>query len=92
VPTAHELAKTAEDDALIGLAELPLKMARPSPPPPPSRPTPQVTVEAILVAVRERGLAALEEPATLERLARCDAAAVQELTKRITKIFVEEES
>jgi tripartite-type tricarboxylate transporter receptor subunit TctC len=29
VPTAHELAKTAEDDALVGLAELPLKMARP---------------------------------------------------------------
>ena len=34
VPTAHELAKTGEDEALIGLAELPLKMARPFVAPP----------------------------------------------------------
>ena len=29
VPTAHELARTPQDRALIELAELPLKMARP---------------------------------------------------------------
>lgn len=29
VPTAHELARSADDNALISLAELPLKMARP---------------------------------------------------------------
>ena len=34
VPTAHELAKTPDDDALITLAELPLKMARPFVAPP----------------------------------------------------------
>jgi tripartite-type tricarboxylate transporter receptor subunit TctC len=34
VPTAHELARTPEDQALIELAELPLKMARPFVAPP----------------------------------------------------------
>jgi tripartite-type tricarboxylate transporter receptor subunit TctC len=34
VPTAHELARTAEDRALVELAELPLKMARPFMAPP----------------------------------------------------------
>jgi hypothetical protein len=42
---------------------------------PSRRPTPQVTIEAVVLAVRERGLKALEEPDTLERLSRCDDAA-----------------
>jgi hypothetical protein len=52
---------------------------------PENRPTPQVTVEAIWYAVRERGLAALNEPATRARLVQCDAAALAELDRRITK-------
>ena len=39
------------------------------------RATPQTTVEAIMVAVRERGLAALKEAANVERLVRCDQVA-----------------
>jgi hypothetical protein len=51
-----------------------------------ARPTPQVTIEAILYCVRERGLAALKEPATVERLARCDAAAKAEIDQRIGRL------
>jgi hypothetical protein len=50
----------------------------------PSRyPTPQVTVEAVMHAIRARGLAALKEVATKERLARCDRAARDEINRRI---------
>jgi hypothetical protein len=51
-----------------------------------NRPTPQVTVEAIWHAVRERGLAALNESATRQRLARCDAAALAQIDQRITRL------
>jgi hypothetical protein len=44
-----------------------------------SRPTPQVTIEAILSCVRERGIAALKELANLERLSRCDEAALAQI-------------
>ena len=47
------------------------------------RSTPQSTTEAIMVAVRIRGLAALKEPATLERLGRCDPQAREEINQRI---------
>ena len=50
---------------------------------PSRRPTPQVTVEAIMFSVRERGLAALQEPDTIERLSRCDEAAQAQINKRI---------
>jgi hypothetical protein len=53
---------------------------------PRNRPTPEVVVEAIMIAVRERGLAALKEPATAERLERCDAAAKAEIERRIAKL------
>ena len=53
---------------------------------PENRRTPQATVEAIWNAVRERGLAALQEPATRERLARCDQAALAEIDQRITQL------
>jgi hypothetical protein len=46
-------------------------------------PTPQTTVEAIMCAVRERGLAALRESTNLELLARSDAAAHAEINHRI---------
>jgi hypothetical protein len=48
--------------------------------------TPQTTIEAILHCVRERGLAALKEPANIERLARCDAAPQAEISRRIAKL------
>jgi hypothetical protein len=48
--------------------------------------TPQTTIEAILHCVRERGLAALKEPANQERLLRCDAAACQRINDRIERL------
>lgn len=53
---------------------------------PRSRPTPQVTIEAVILTVRERGLAALAEAANVERLERCDAAAKAEINRRIEKL------
>jgi hypothetical protein len=47
------------------------------------RGTPQTTIEAIVVAVRQCGLSALEEPATQEALARCDADALKQIEERI---------
>jgi hypothetical protein len=43
------------------------------------RPTPEVTLDAIKLAVRERGLVALNEPATQQRLRHCDADARTQL-------------
>jgi hypothetical protein len=51
-----------------------------------NRPTPKATVDAVVFAVRERRLAALREPANLERLSRCDAAARAEINKQIEKL------
>jgi hypothetical protein len=48
-------------------------------------PTPQATIEAIMFAIRARGVAALKEPATKERLSRCDASALAQIDQRITK-------
>jgi DNA-binding transcriptional MerR regulator len=53
---------------------------------PRNRPTPNVMVEAIMLAVRERGLVALKERATAERLECCDAAARAEINQRIEKL------
>jgi hypothetical protein len=47
------------------------------------RPTPWVTVQILIDAVRLRGVAALDEPANVERLLRCDAAAREELNASI---------
>lgn len=49
------------------------------------RPTPQVTVDAIIYSVRTRGTAALSEPATLERLSRCDDDAMAQIKRRLGK-------
>jgi hypothetical protein len=51
-----------------------------------SRPTPQVTIEAVFYCARKRGLAALQEPANLERLSRCDEAARAQINERIAKL------
>jgi len=48
-------------------------------------PTPAATIEAVMHAVRERGIGALKEPATAERLARCDAEARAEINRQIEK-------
>jgi hypothetical protein len=48
--------------------------------------TPATTIEAILYCVRARGLAALDEPANLERLSRCDAAALKTINERIERM------
>jgi hypothetical protein len=50
-----------------------------------ARPTPNATIEAIKQAVRERGVAALKEPATRERLSRCDDAAHAEIDRWLAK-------
>jgi hypothetical protein len=50
-------------------------------------PTPQTTMDAILYCVRERGVAALKEPANVERLSRCDAAAKRQIDARIDKLI-----
>jgi hypothetical protein len=39
------------------------------------RPTPEMTIEAVKQAVRSRGVAALSEPSTRDRLQKCDADA-----------------
>jgi hypothetical protein len=53
---------------------------------PRNHPTPQMTIEAIMYCVRQRGLAALKEPANLERLARCDKAALAQIDRRIATL------
>jgi hypothetical protein len=50
------------------------------------RPTPQVTIEAIMYCVRERGLVALDEPENRERLARCDERALNQIDARIEEL------
>jgi hypothetical protein len=39
------------------------------------RPTPEMTIGAVKQAVRDRGVAALSEPSTQDRLQKCDADA-----------------
>jgi hypothetical protein len=51
-----------------------------------NRPTPKAAVDAVVFAVRKRGLAALKEPAMKERLARCDAAARAKINEQIEKL------
>jgi hypothetical protein len=52
-----------------------------------TRPTLQTTIEAILHCVRGRGVAALKEPANIERLTRCDAAAKVQIDRYIKKLI-----
>jgi hypothetical protein len=48
--------------------------------------TPQTTIEAVMYCVRERGLAALREPANQQRLITFDDAARAEVNRRIAKL------
>jgi hypothetical protein len=53
------------------------------------RETAESVVEAIMYSVRDRGLAALREPETRERIGRCDDAARQRINSRIAKLDAE---
>jgi hypothetical protein len=59
---------------------------------PRNRPTPKATIEALMQAVRERGVAALKEPVTAERLKYCDAAAQAEIEQRIAILRKDKDS
>jgi len=50
------------------------------------RPTPQPTIEAMMRCVCERGPKALSEPKNLERLRRCDEAALVQINARLAKL------
>jgi hypothetical protein len=50
-----------------------------------ARPTPNATIEAVKQAVRGRGMSALDEKETRERLQRCDAAAIAEIDQWLLK-------
>ena len=53
---------------------------------PENRAAPQVTIEAIMVCVRKRGIKALEERANIKRLSRCDESARAQINSRIARI------
>jgi hypothetical protein len=54
--------------------------------------TPGATIEAVMFSVRERGVAALEEPKNIERLSRCDASARAEINRRIAALNAPQEA
>jgi hypothetical protein len=58
---------------------------------PRKRSTPRSTIEAIVWAVREGGPGALQEPANIERLSRCDHSAKAEINQRIAKLNLTKE-
>lgn len=48
--------------------------------------TPQSVIEAIIWSIRARGPQAVHEPTNIERLSRCDDAAVAEIDEVITRL------
>jgi hypothetical protein len=50
------------------------------------RPMPQTTIEVIMYCIRTLGTKVLHEPANIERLSRCDDAALAQIDVRITKL------
>ena len=54
------------------------------------RKTPQTTIEAVIHSVRERGDAALIEPANIERLLECDDDPGIEINERIARLIAVE--
>jgi hypothetical protein len=53
--------------------------------------TPQTMIEAVMFSVRERGVAALKEPANIERLSRCDDDAKTEINEWIARLIAAKE-
>jgi hypothetical protein len=45
--------------------------------------TAPTTIESMMYALRERGLSCLQELNSRDRLARCDAAAMKQITERL---------
>jgi hypothetical protein len=56
-----------------------------------NHPTPKSTIDAVVMAVRERGLKAFDEPNTARHLAACNRNARSEITRRISIIHGEGE-
>jgi hypothetical protein len=56
---------------------------------PKRHPTPKAVIDAIMHCVRTRDVAALKEPANVERLSRCDDAAHAEIKRQITALRVQ---
>jgi hypothetical protein len=54
------------------------------------RKTPQSTIEAVIHSVRERGVAALIEPANIERLLECDDDTRIEINEKIARLIAVE--
>jgi hypothetical protein len=52
---------------------------------------PQVTIEAVVYPVRERGIAALKELANIERLLSCDDGAKTKINERIARLITAKE-
>ena len=50
-----------------------------------------LTIEAVVTDVRTLGVAALKEPANIERLLRCDAAARAKIDRRIAEAIATKE-
>jgi len=50
-----------------------------------ARPTPNATIETVKQAVRDRGVLALDEKQTRDRLQRCDPAAIAEIDHWLLK-------
>jgi hypothetical protein len=53
---------------------------------PRAQPTPQTTIEAVMLCVHERGLGALDEATNLERLSHCDESARAQINNRIAHL------
>jgi len=68
-------------DPAIGLDELYWRLNDPK-----RFSTPQIVIEAVMHSVRERGLAALEESANLQRLRTFDDSVKAQLNERIEKL------
>jgi hypothetical protein len=74
-----QLRRLMGDDVSLNAARAELSNPR-------NRPTPKATIDAVVFAVRKRGLSALKEPATIERLERCDASAKAEINQQIEQL------
>jgi hypothetical protein len=55
------------------------------------RKTPQTTIAAVIYSVRERDIAALKEPANIERLLECDDDSRIEINERIARLIAAKE-
>jgi hypothetical protein len=51
----------------------------------------QTTIEAVVHSVRERGIAALKEPANIARLLTCDDDAKTKINERIARLIAAKE-